>query len=126
MKKSNTHLKTGNTGEYLASHYLRQKGFEILAANYRFGKAEVDIIALFEGFLVGIEVKTRSNSIHGEPAEFISSRKWQLLSEALEHFATEHDFNGDIRFDVVSITFDTSSPSIMHYPDVSNGMDEFE
>jgi hypothetical protein len=27
---------------------------------------------------------------------------------------------------VVSITFDNSSPSIMHYPDVSNGMDEFE
>lgn len=124
--KSHSHLNTGITGEQLAADYLRQKGFEIVATNYRFGKAEVDIIAFFEGFLVGIEVKTRSNSIHGEPAEFISSRKWQLLSEALENFAIALDFNGDIRFDVVSITFDTSSPSIMHYPDVSNGMDEFE
>ncbi len=124
--KSHSHIHTGITGEHLAADHLRQKGFEIVATNYRFGKAEVDIIALFEGFLVGIEVKTRSNSIHGEPAEFITSRKWQLLSEALENFAAALDFNGDIRFDVVSITFDTSSPSIMHYPDVSNGMDEFE
>ncbi len=124
--KSHSHLNTGITGEQLAVDYLRQRGFEIVATNYRFGKAEVDIIAFFEGFLVGIEVKTRSNSIHGEPAEFISSRKWQLLSEALENFAIVIDFNGDIRFDVVSITFDSSSPSIMHYPDVSNGMDEFE
>jgi putative endonuclease len=34
----------GRRGENIAADYLVKQGFEIVARNYRFGKAEIDLI----------------------------------------------------------------------------------
>lgn len=39
---------TGNKGEDLAAIYLSGKGYEIIERNWRFGYAEVDIIAAMD------------------------------------------------------------------------------
>ncbi|WP_262509743.1 YraN family protein [Siphonobacter curvatus] len=39
-----THLQTGQRGEVLAARFLEQKGYEIVARNYRAGRAEVDLM----------------------------------------------------------------------------------
>jgi putative endonuclease len=54
------HYDLGKKGEELAADHLLSKGYQILARNYRFEKAEVDILAKKSGFLVVVEVKTRS------------------------------------------------------------------
>ena len=41
-----THNETGSKGEKLAQEYLIANGYSILATNYRYLKAEIDIIAL--------------------------------------------------------------------------------
>ena len=54
------HNDLGAKGERIAQEYLISKGYEIRAVNYRHRKAEIDIIALHENFLIVVEVKTRT------------------------------------------------------------------
>ena len=61
----NTQL--GLYGEKLATDFLKSKGYRVIATNYRYKHAEVDIIAIAEDLLVFIEVKTRSGDKYGEP-----------------------------------------------------------
>ena len=54
------HNELGKEGEKAAVEFLRKAGHEILAQNYRFSRAEVDIISKEENIIVFTEVKTRS------------------------------------------------------------------
>ena len=67
--------KLGSWGEQKAREYLESKGFVILEINYRCKLGEADIIAMDGDSLVFIEVKTRTSTTYGFPAESISSRK---------------------------------------------------
>ena len=59
------HNQLGKEGEQLAVDFLIAGGYEILERNYRFDKAEVDIIARNNECLAIIEVKTRSSTTFG-------------------------------------------------------------
>ena len=73
----------GAIGEQLAAEYLEKKGFVILDRNYRSGRfGEVDIVALEKDFLCFIEVKTRTSSNFGSPAEAVGHTKEKLKSLA--------------------------------------------
>ena len=50
----------GDRGEALAQKYLESKKYEILECNWRYSRAEIDIIAKHEDILIFVEVKTRS------------------------------------------------------------------
>lgn len=97
------HNELGKKGEKLAQDYLWANGYEILETNYRFEKAEIDIIAQKDDTLVIIEVKTRSSASFGFPEEFISTKKEQLIFEATEGYIEEKAISLPIRFDVISI-----------------------
>jgi len=56
------HIKTGKQGEALALEFIKNKGYKVLATNWRYRRSEVDIIAMDQKTLVFIEVKTRSNT----------------------------------------------------------------
>ena len=61
MKKKSQQL--GEDGEQAATAFLVEKNYQILERNWRFGRAELDIIARVEPqTLVFVEVKTRSNN----------------------------------------------------------------
>ena len=49
----------GFAGENMAAKLLQEKGYKILARNWRCGHLEVDIIAETDDYLVIVEVKTR-------------------------------------------------------------------
>ena len=51
------HNDFGKLAEELAEQFLVEKNYKILAKNFRFQKAEVDIITEFDGKIVVIEVK---------------------------------------------------------------------
>ena len=53
------HIELGKEGEIIAVDYLQKKGFQILARNFRFKRAEVDIIVFKNDLLRIVEVKTR-------------------------------------------------------------------
>ena len=51
----------GKEAEQRASVYFKSKGFTVLAQNFHYRKAEVDLIVQKESLLVAVEVKARSS-----------------------------------------------------------------
>jgi putative endonuclease len=51
------HIELGEKGEQLAVNYLRALHYNILETNWRWQKAEVDIIAQIDQTLVFVEVR---------------------------------------------------------------------
>ena len=109
------HNQLGSSGEELASSYLQAKGYEILARNYRFKRAEIDIIAQLGKLLVFIEVKTRGSDRHGFPEEFVSTKKVNLFLLAADEYIYQHNWQHDIRFDIISLTATPSGEFNIHH-----------
>lgn len=59
--------------------FLKKKGYEILARNYRFLKAEIDLIAHYQNTLVIVEVKARSSSFFGAPQSFVGKNEKEFI-----------------------------------------------
>jgi putative endonuclease len=108
----------GRKGEDIACEYLLKKGFLIKERNWRFKNAEIDIIAIDGKELVIVEVKTRSAVIYEEPIDSITNQKIRFLVNAAEEYIFENDFNGETRFDVISIKwFGEGKYELEHYPE---------
>jgi len=97
------HNTRGKEGEAIAAHYLSDRGFEILACNWRSGYYELDIIAVRGNILHFIEVKTRHSLAFGFPEEAVTKRKFDRLKKAASRFLTEHPRKERIQFDIVSV-----------------------
>ena len=112
------HNEIGKLGELLASKCLESKGLEILEKNWRHHKAEIDIIAKDGEVLVFVEVKTRTSTFYGEPAEFITPRKERLLIDAATAYMESINYNWEIRFDVIGVVLNPQGkPDIQYYQD---------
>lgn len=97
------HNELGEIGEALAVDYLEKNGYKILAKNYTFGKAEVDIVAQLGNLLVAVEVKTRSSIDFGLPQEAVKQKKIQLLVSAVNEFIISNELDLEVRFDIIAI-----------------------
>ena len=111
------HNELGEKGEKIAIDFLLEKGYTILEKNYRYLKAEVDIIAKIENTLAVIEVKTRSTDYFGNPEEFVNPKKIKLLLSAIDYYVTENDLDVDVRFDIIAIVQQHKSTKIKHLED---------
>jgi putative endonuclease len=111
------HNELGKLGEEKAVEFLQGKGYEILETNWRFQKAEVDIIAKLESTIVIVEVKTRSSLEFGLPQDFIKNKKIQLLIKAVDTYVCKNDLDGEVRFDIIAIHKDDKSFVIEHIID---------
>jgi len=106
-------IKTGNEGEQFAADFLIQKGFEILARNYRYKRSEIDLIVKKGNWLIFVEVKTRSSSAFGHPEEFVDRRKVKMILEGAENYMYELNWQGNVRYDIVAITMKGTVPEIV-------------
>ncbi|MDX1685966.1 MAG: YraN family protein [Saprospiraceae bacterium] len=97
------HNILGKKGEKAAIDLLMDRGYRILAKNWRFMRAEIDIIAKTDKTLVIIEVKTRSSESFGQPSDFVDWKKRQLLIDAATEYAINHSHDGEIRFDIIGV-----------------------
>ncbi|HQW01073.1 MAG TPA: YraN family protein [Saprospiraceae bacterium] len=93
----------GKWGEEKAEAFLRAEGFEILARNWRYKRAEIDIVARESGILVFVEVKTRIGTSFGRPEEMVDRRKRRLLIDAAMAYMRSIGYEWEIRFDIVAI-----------------------
>ncbi len=108
----------GLEGEKLATDFLKSKGYKIIENNYRYRRSEIDIIAVLEGTLVFVEVKTRSNYNYGEPEYAVDEHKAVKIREAAENYIFINDWKNNIRFDIISIKKnDYESTEITHFED---------
>mmetsp|Transcript_34017 Transcript_34017/g.78405 ORF Transcript_34017/g.78405 Transcript_34017/m.78405 type:complete len:126 (-) Transcript_34017:428-805(-) len=93
----------GHIAEDLAARHLGKQGFCIIARNYRYQRAEIDIIAQKEQLLVFVEVKARSNDQFGHPETFVSHKQRTLVHTAAEYYVTVHNWCHAIRFDIIAV-----------------------
>ena len=97
------HNELGNIGEERAQAYLREKGYKIKHVNWFAGKFELDIVAEKDGWLVVVEVKTRSTDTFEHPQEAITPRKIRNIVSAAHEYILQFDWQGETRFDVISV-----------------------
>ena len=95
---------------------LQRDGFTILETNWRFQKAEIDIIAKKDGFLIFTEIKTRGSKKFGKPSDAIDKKKIALYKDAVEGYLEQHPSEDEIRFDVVNINIGKDETQIEHIP----------
>lgn len=86
--------KRGRRGEELVSAWLSQRGFYILAANFRRPSFELDLVACKGRELLIIEVKTRRIAVD-DWQQLIPPRKLSALWRGAERFLWEHPEYGD-------------------------------
>lgn len=99
------HNEFGKKGEIIAKEFLLGKGYEIKCSNWVWEKAEIDIIAFKNESLVFTEVKTRTGNFFGNPEEFVTRSKERNLERASAAYIEEKGHTGEIRFDIIAITF---------------------
>ncbi|HET8737746.1 MAG TPA: YraN family protein [Pricia sp.] len=97
------HNEFGEEGEEIAARFLVGKGYRIQEKNYRYRRAEIDIIALKEDVLAIVEVRTRSTDHIIPIADTIHPRKIQLLIKAANHYVTSQQLDVEVRFDIIAI-----------------------
>ena len=109
-----THNELGKKGEQLAVDFLLKNNYDIIERNYRFDKAEVDIIAQKEDILAIVEVKTRSSTDFGNPQDFVKPKQIKNLVKAVDEYVTENDLDLEVRFDIIAIVKQGKSFEIEH------------
>lgn len=108
----------GQAAEELAAQHLEQQKFTVVARNYRYGRAEVDLIARRDKLLLFVEVKARSSDRFGYPETFVSSQQQERLQEAAEQYVITHNWAHAIRFDIIGIYFQQGgTPTLDHFED---------
>ena len=111
------HNELGKEGEKLAVAFLLENDYEIVEKNYRFRKAEIDIIARKQNILAVVEVKTRSTNYFGNPQEFVNPKKIKLLITAIDNYVIKNDLDVEVRFDIIGIIKKQNKFTIEHLKD---------
>ncbi len=94
----------GRRGESIAVEFLENKGYRVVALNFRAGRGEIDIIAWAnERLLVFVEVKTRSGDGFGGPEDAVGLKKQDLLARTAGIYMEQIDYDWEIRFDIIAI-----------------------
>lgn len=112
-----SHNELGKQGEDAAVDFLQKKGHEILVRNFRYSRAEIDIISKHQGIVIFSEVKTRSSNRFGFPEEFVTKEKVRLMKEAAEEYLYKNHLETEVRFDILSVIIADSKTSIKHIED---------
>ncbi|NLF43909.1 MAG: YraN family protein [Bacteroidales bacterium] len=111
------HNDLGKLGEDEAEKYLEEKGYEILARNWRGGNHELDLVARKGKLLIVAEVKTRRSAMFGEPEEFVTRTKQKSIIKAANAFVLYKNIDLEVRFDIISIVMSNTEKRIYHIED---------
>ena len=110
-------IKKGKEGEAIAADFLVAKGFEIIVRNYRYKHSEIDLIVKKNNWLIFVEVKMRSSDAFGFPEEFVDYKKVKAVLVGAEEYTYRNNWNGNIRFDIVSIRERNGEREVVHIED---------
>ncbi|MGG5209371.1 YraN family protein [Chryseobacterium sp. MIQD13] len=118
------HNDFGKKAEDLAAEYLHKSGYKIVTRNFRFQKAEIDIIAEKDNLIVVVEVKARSTDAFMLPQEAVTKSKIKSIVAAANHYLEEFNKNSEVRFDIISVLPDEKKNlNIEHITDAFEAFD---
>lgn len=98
------HNVLGKWGEDVAARYLENKGYRILERDWKDKHKDLDIIAVDNGCLVIVEVKTRRLNTLVAPELAVDFRKIKNITLATNKYVKLNCIDLPIRFDIVAIT----------------------
>lgn len=97
----------GQSGEIIASNYLKKKNYKILELNYKNKIGEIDLIAKDGEYIVFVEVKTRMSGAFGHALEAVDEKKQRKIrAVASLYLMKKKQMDKPSRFDVVAIMGD--------------------
>jgi putative endonuclease len=109
----------GRRGEDEAAKYLRGLGYRIVGRRERVLRGDIDIVALDGRTVVFVEVRSRSDTAHGHPAETVGHAKQRRVAELAAAYIRRHRLeDASVRIDVVAVTFPAEgrgAPVVDHY-----------
>jgi len=111
----------GRRGEDVATAHLEHRGLVVLARNWRCREGELDLVAADRERLVVAEVKTRSGTGFGVPAEAVTAVKAARIRRLAQRWlAARHAAGGsgfaEVRFDVLAVLLvPGAAPQVEHY-----------
>lgn len=108
------HIELGKRGETIARAFVLENQMQVLTANFRWRKQEIDLIVQDQDDLVIIEVKTRQHDSYGAPETSVNKVKQRNLIKAANAYVQENQLDLDVRFDVISIIHNAYETRIDH------------
>lgn len=111
---------TGKLGEEIAKRYLLDKGYKIIAKNFRIRGGEIDLVAIDNDTVVYIEVKARTSRRFGLPEESINKYKLKFIERSSQFFRLQNPgLPEPERIDVVAVEIRYGKVRVRHIKDVS-------
>lgn len=96
----------GNRCEIMAARFLQDKGYKILAHQFKTRAGEIDLVAEHQGELVFVEVKARKNLRFGYPEDSVNQNKIRRMVMAGQTYLTERNLaDRPFRLDVIAVIF---------------------
>ncbi|MEC5158400.1 YraN family protein [Chryseobacterium sp. MP_3.2] len=118
------HNDFGALAEDLATDFLARKQYKILGRNYRYQRAEIDIIAEFEGIVIIVEVKARGTDFFMEPQEAVTKGKIKSLVKCADYYMQSNEIDKEVRFDIITVVPDEHKKlQITHIEDAFQSFD---
>ncbi len=115
-------MTLGKTGEDTARKFLEAKEFILVEANYRFDRAETDLIMKNDNnkIILFVEVKTKASNRFSEPEDSVTHTKAKQILKSAEGFLSENEQYEEYekRFDVVSLIYQKGKFEIKHFENI--------
>jgi len=107
----------GRRGEDEAARHLKGLGYRIVGRRERVLRGDIDIVALDGRTVVFVEVRAKSDTLHGHPAETVGPAKQRRIAELAAAYIRRHKLEDQsVRIDVVAVTFPAAGrPVVEHY-----------
>ena len=113
----------GYKAENIVRHYLTEKGYEILAHNWRKKWGELDIVTQRDGIIVFVEVKAGMSVHQGfDPLLHANREKMRKVARTARTYlaSCKYPAGQEWQIDVVALTFDKEQKSahIQHFKNI--------
>ena len=118
----NARQQLGKAGEEIAQSLLVDRGFSIIAQNWRCKVGEIDIVAQENAisytagavvpWCVFVEVRTRRGARYGTALQSITLTKQAKLREVAQAYIQQEAWTGPWRIDVVAVQMDSAGRMI--------------
>ena len=106
---------TGKEGESEARVYLEKRGYQILHTNWHFHHYELDLVAVYDGELIVVEVKTRSAGCLLPPEEAVDRKKIRRIVAATDAYIRYFNYRLPVRFDIITMQKENGRYSVQEH-----------
>jgi Holliday junction resolvase-like predicted endonuclease len=99
-----TNYATGHIAELQAVKFIENRGYTIVATNWKTKNCEIDIIAQKAKRIHFIEVKYREKELQGRGFDYITPRKLKQMTYAAEVWVQESDWQSNYCLGAIELT----------------------